>query len=268
MVEEALAAGYRHIDTAAAYRNEKGVGAAVAASGIPREEVFVTTKLWNDSRATTRRCVTFEKSLGRLGHGLRRPLPDPLAGRRPRTASSRPGGPSSASTRKAAPARSASPTSASRTSSGSAARPGPCRPSTRSSCIRASTRPSCAPGTRSTGSPPRPGARSARGRCSASRPMVEIAERTADPGAGDPALAPAARQCRDPEVGDRRSGSARTSTSSTSSSARRRWRRSASLDTGRRAAPTPRPSSRPEAPPRSLARGGFGPPDLTARPSP
>jgi diketogulonate reductase-like aldo/keto reductase len=47
IVEDALAAGYRHIDTAAAYRNETGVGAALAASGIPREEVFVTTKLRN-----------------------------------------------------------------------------------------------------------------------------------------------------------------------------------------------------------------------------
>jgi 2,5-diketo-D-gluconate reductase A len=44
-VEEALAVGYRHIDTAPGYRNEAGVGGAVAASGIPREEIFVTTKL-------------------------------------------------------------------------------------------------------------------------------------------------------------------------------------------------------------------------------
>ena len=47
-VSEALEIGYRHIDTAAAYRNEEGVGAAIAASGIPRDELFVTTKLWND----------------------------------------------------------------------------------------------------------------------------------------------------------------------------------------------------------------------------
>lgn len=47
IVEHALEAGYRHIDTAAAYRNEAGVGAAIAASGIPREEVFLTTKLRN-----------------------------------------------------------------------------------------------------------------------------------------------------------------------------------------------------------------------------
>jgi 2,5-diketo-D-gluconate reductase A len=47
IVEEALEAGYRHIDTAAAYRNEAGVGAAIAASGVPREEIFITTKLRN-----------------------------------------------------------------------------------------------------------------------------------------------------------------------------------------------------------------------------
>jgi 2,5-diketo-D-gluconate reductase A len=67
VVEEALAAGYRHIDTAAAYRNEKGVGAAIAASGIPREEVFVTTKLWNSSQGFDSALETFEKTLGRLG---------------------------------------------------------------------------------------------------------------------------------------------------------------------------------------------------------
>jgi 2,5-diketo-D-gluconate reductase A len=66
-VEEALAAGYRHVDTAAAYRNERGVGGAIAASGIPREEVFVTTKLWNSRQGYDSALTTFEKSLGRLG---------------------------------------------------------------------------------------------------------------------------------------------------------------------------------------------------------
>jgi 2,5-diketo-D-gluconate reductase A len=46
-VAEALEIGYRHIDTAAIYGNEEGVGAAIAASGIPREQLFITTKLWN-----------------------------------------------------------------------------------------------------------------------------------------------------------------------------------------------------------------------------
>ncbi|MFI5086089.1 MAG: aldo/keto reductase [Actinomycetales bacterium] len=47
VVEDALEAGYRHIDTAAAYRNEAGVGAAIAASGLDRDDIFVTTKLRN-----------------------------------------------------------------------------------------------------------------------------------------------------------------------------------------------------------------------------
>jgi 2,5-diketo-D-gluconate reductase A len=66
-VELALEAGYRHIDTAAAYRNERGVGAAIAASGIPREEIFVTTKLWNSSQGYEPALGAFEKSLARLG---------------------------------------------------------------------------------------------------------------------------------------------------------------------------------------------------------
>jgi 2,5-diketo-D-gluconate reductase A len=66
-VEEALATGYRHIDTAAAYRNERGVGAAIAASGIPREEIFVTTKLWNSQQGYESTLGAFRKSLDRLG---------------------------------------------------------------------------------------------------------------------------------------------------------------------------------------------------------
>ncbi|WP_146361786.1 aldo/keto reductase [Arthrobacter yangruifuii] len=54
VVEDALAAGYRHIDTAAAYGNEAGVGAAIAASGIPRSEIFVTTKLRNGDQGRAR----------------------------------------------------------------------------------------------------------------------------------------------------------------------------------------------------------------------
>jgi 2,5-diketo-D-gluconate reductase A len=67
VVGQAFEAGYRHIDTAAAYRNEKGVGKAVANSGIPREEIFVTTKLWNSSQGFDSALETFDKSLGRLG---------------------------------------------------------------------------------------------------------------------------------------------------------------------------------------------------------
>jgi 2,5-diketo-D-gluconate reductase A len=66
-VEAALEAGYRHIDTAAAYRNEAGVGAALAASGLPREDFFVTTKLWNAQQGHDSTLAAFEASLERLG---------------------------------------------------------------------------------------------------------------------------------------------------------------------------------------------------------
>jgi diketogulonate reductase-like aldo/keto reductase len=65
-VEQALEIGYRHIDTAAAYRNEKGVGEAIKTSGIPRDEVFVTTKLWNSQQGYDSTLEAFEGSLGRL----------------------------------------------------------------------------------------------------------------------------------------------------------------------------------------------------------
>ena len=64
-VEEALAAGYRHIDTAAAYRNEDGVGMALAATGISRDAVFITTKLRNGEQGVTR--MALENSLAALG---------------------------------------------------------------------------------------------------------------------------------------------------------------------------------------------------------
>jgi diketogulonate reductase-like aldo/keto reductase len=68
-VEEALSVGYRHIDTAAAYRNEAGVGEAIAATGVRREDVFVTTKLWNSQQGYDSTLRAFEKSLERLGGG-------------------------------------------------------------------------------------------------------------------------------------------------------------------------------------------------------
>ena len=66
-VSDALAAGYRSIDTAAAYLNEEAVGRAVRSSGIAREELFITTKLWvqDAGEANTKRA--FENSLQRLG---------------------------------------------------------------------------------------------------------------------------------------------------------------------------------------------------------
>ena len=67
VVTEALEVGYRHIDTAAAYGNEEGVGKAVAASGIPRDEIFVTTKLPNHEHGTDEARDSFGASLERLG---------------------------------------------------------------------------------------------------------------------------------------------------------------------------------------------------------
>ncbi|WP_226379517.1 aldo/keto reductase [Pseudonocardia sp. KRD291] len=66
-VGAALRAGYRSIDTAEVYGNEDGVGAAIAASGIPREDLFVTTKVWNDDRGRDRALRAAERSLDRLG---------------------------------------------------------------------------------------------------------------------------------------------------------------------------------------------------------
>ncbi|MEU3600442.1 aldo/keto reductase [Streptomyces sp. NPDC006798] len=67
-VSEALAAGYRLLDTAAAYGNEEAVGRATRSSGIPREELFVTTKLWvQDAPAQDNTRRAFETSLTKLG---------------------------------------------------------------------------------------------------------------------------------------------------------------------------------------------------------
>ncbi|MFE9252639.1 aldo/keto reductase [Streptomyces sp. NPDC007088] len=63
----ALEAGYRSIDTAAIYGNERGTGAAVAASGIAREELFVTTKLWNAEQGYDSTLRAFDASLDKLG---------------------------------------------------------------------------------------------------------------------------------------------------------------------------------------------------------
>jgi diketogulonate reductase-like aldo/keto reductase len=66
-VKAAIKAGYRHIDTAAAYGNESSVGAAVKQSGVPRDELFITTKLWNDDRGYEGTLEAFENSMGKLG---------------------------------------------------------------------------------------------------------------------------------------------------------------------------------------------------------
>ena len=66
-VEMALELGYRHIDTAAAYNNESGVGAGIRASGVPREQVFVTTKLRNGDQGYESTLGAFDESAARLG---------------------------------------------------------------------------------------------------------------------------------------------------------------------------------------------------------
>lgn len=66
-VKEALVAGYTHIDTAAIYGNEKSVGRAIKDSGIARNTLFITTKLWNTERGYDKTVVAFEKSLADLG---------------------------------------------------------------------------------------------------------------------------------------------------------------------------------------------------------
>ncbi|MFI1095629.1 aldo/keto reductase [Streptomyces sp. NPDC020917] len=66
-VGAALDAGYRSIDTASVYGNETGVGRALAASGLPREELFVTTKVWNADQGHDSTLRAFDASLARLG---------------------------------------------------------------------------------------------------------------------------------------------------------------------------------------------------------
>lgn len=66
-VAQALEAGYRLIDTAQAYGNEEGVGAAVAKSGIPRDEVFITSKVWVSNMNYERAAASIDESLRKLG---------------------------------------------------------------------------------------------------------------------------------------------------------------------------------------------------------
>lgn len=63
----ALDAGYRLIDTATLYENEHSVGMALKKSGVPREEIFITTKLRNSDHGYKRALAAFYESLGRLG---------------------------------------------------------------------------------------------------------------------------------------------------------------------------------------------------------
>ena len=66
-VEDALGVGYRLLDTAASYKNEEAVGKAIRASGIPRDEIFVTTKLWVEDAGYDKTKRAFDRSMKRLG---------------------------------------------------------------------------------------------------------------------------------------------------------------------------------------------------------
>lgn len=65
-VKKALEVGYRHIDTAQGYKNEDSVGQAIKESGIPKEEIFLTTKLWNENHSYDLVLSSFEESLKKL----------------------------------------------------------------------------------------------------------------------------------------------------------------------------------------------------------
>ena len=67
IVSDALEVGYRHIDTASLYGNEHGVGRAIEASGIPRDELFITTKLWNSDQGEQAALDAIDLSLEKLG---------------------------------------------------------------------------------------------------------------------------------------------------------------------------------------------------------
>jgi len=66
-VQAALEAGYRHVDTAAIYNNESGVGRGIKASGVKRDALFITTKVWNDSQGHDAALRAMDQSLKRLG---------------------------------------------------------------------------------------------------------------------------------------------------------------------------------------------------------
>jgi diketogulonate reductase-like aldo/keto reductase len=66
-VKAAIEAGYRSIDTAAIYGNEEGVGKAIAESNVPREELFITTKVWNSAQGYDSAIAAFEESMKKLG---------------------------------------------------------------------------------------------------------------------------------------------------------------------------------------------------------
>ena len=117
-VTQALCIGYRHIDTAENYGNETGVGEAIRKSGVPREKIFVTTKFNKEWHCVAGVRAACEASLKRLGTGLHRPVPGPLAQSAARIAMSKLSRVWSKFRRRASSARSAFPISSPRISSG------------------------------------------------------------------------------------------------------------------------------------------------------
>ncbi len=81
-VKTALEVGYRSIDTATVYKNESGVGEAIRESGIPREDIFITTKVWNDDQGYEETLEAFEKEFKKITNGLCRFIFNTLAGKR------------------------------------------------------------------------------------------------------------------------------------------------------------------------------------------
>lgn len=81
-VLKAIETGYRSIDTAAVYKNERGVGQAIKECGVPREELFITTKVWNSEQGYEKTLKAFDESLEKLGldyvdlYLIHWPLPD------------------------------------------------------------------------------------------------------------------------------------------------------------------------------------------------
>ena len=78
-MELALSLGFRHLDTAEMYTNEGTVGAAIAASGVPRGDIHITTKMLPEHMEPTELRRSMERSLAALKHRLCRSVPDPLA---------------------------------------------------------------------------------------------------------------------------------------------------------------------------------------------
>ena len=218
-VATALSTGYRHIDTARLYENEDEVGTAIAKSGVPRDEVFVTTKVWNSDQGYDTTLAAFDKSLDRLGFDyvdlylIHWPLPKvgPLRRDVARAGEDRGRRPGAGDRGVELPGR--APAAADRRDRHRARRqPGGAAPA------------------------PHPGAAAGVPRAARDRhrglepagPRRRRAHRPADhrdragarqdPGPGDPALAPAGGHGRHPEVGDTRAGSPRTSTCSASRS--------------------------------------------------